>query len=258
MKSKSGFTLVELLAVIVILAIIAVIATPIILGVIDEAKKGAAEQSAYGYIDAVEKQVVIDQVNDKNSSLIPMNGVVSIANLSSVNVKGQKPSDGIISLQKGVVIEYSLKIGDYVVNYNNNKTTTEKNGKLKDISEFYDTTIILPSFIVSDNTLYLSYADALEIVNDEYSYNISTESGNSLDYDYYESYIFDSNANQTLFNLNKDNFKKVLDSKPKEAWDTIGGIALMEQKVSSDRVTIKICKTNNSTGTFNCTSKNLY
>ena len=55
---KKGFTLVELLAVIVILAIIAIIATPIILGVIETAKKGAAEQSALGYIDAVEKQIV--------------------------------------------------------------------------------------------------------------------------------------------------------------------------------------------------------
>ncbi len=52
---KKGFTLIELLAVIVILAIIALIATPMILGVIDSAKKGAAESSTYGYIDAIEK-----------------------------------------------------------------------------------------------------------------------------------------------------------------------------------------------------------
>ena len=40
MKEKNkGFTLVELLAVIVILALIALIATPIILNVINDAKK---------------------------------------------------------------------------------------------------------------------------------------------------------------------------------------------------------------------------
>ena len=54
---KKGFTLVELLAVIVILAIIALIATPIILGVIETSKKGASENSALGYLDAVEKQI---------------------------------------------------------------------------------------------------------------------------------------------------------------------------------------------------------
>ena len=48
--NKKGFTLVELLAVIVILAIIALIATPLILNVIDNAKKGAAEASANGYM----------------------------------------------------------------------------------------------------------------------------------------------------------------------------------------------------------------
>ncbi len=48
MKEKRGFTLIELLAVIVILAIIALIATPIVLSLIDRARKGAAEDSAYG------------------------------------------------------------------------------------------------------------------------------------------------------------------------------------------------------------------
>ena len=41
MKNKKGFTLIELLAIIVILAIIAVITTPIILNIIENAKKGA-------------------------------------------------------------------------------------------------------------------------------------------------------------------------------------------------------------------------
>ena len=46
-KRNKGFTLVELLAVIVILALIALIATPIILNVINDAKKQAAKDSAY-------------------------------------------------------------------------------------------------------------------------------------------------------------------------------------------------------------------
>jgi len=55
MKRRNGFTLIELLAVIVILAIIAVIATPIIVGIIEDARKSAAADSAYGALDAVEK-----------------------------------------------------------------------------------------------------------------------------------------------------------------------------------------------------------
>ena len=60
---KKGFTLIELLAVIVILAIIALIATPMILGVIDTAKQGSAKSSALGYVEAVEKSMMIQQVN---------------------------------------------------------------------------------------------------------------------------------------------------------------------------------------------------
>ena len=53
MKKRNGFTLVELLAVIVILAIIALIATPIILGIINDARESAKERS----VDLVEEAV---------------------------------------------------------------------------------------------------------------------------------------------------------------------------------------------------------
>ena len=50
MNNKKGFTLVELLAVIVILAVIALIATPQVLGMIESARKGAAESSTLSYV----------------------------------------------------------------------------------------------------------------------------------------------------------------------------------------------------------------
>ena len=52
--NKKGFTLIELLAIIVILAIIAVITVPIILNIIDNARKGAEKNSIIGYGKAVE------------------------------------------------------------------------------------------------------------------------------------------------------------------------------------------------------------
>jgi len=44
-NNKKGFTLIELLAVIVILAIIALITAPIILNVIEDARRDAASRS---------------------------------------------------------------------------------------------------------------------------------------------------------------------------------------------------------------------
>ena len=62
---KSGFTLIELLAVIVILAIIALIALPLITGVVEKARKGSAVSSAYGYVDAVEKYMMMHYLNSE-------------------------------------------------------------------------------------------------------------------------------------------------------------------------------------------------
>ena len=58
MRKRKGFTLVELLAVIVVLAIISLIATPVVLNIIESAKKGSAEQSAIAYVKAIENSVV--------------------------------------------------------------------------------------------------------------------------------------------------------------------------------------------------------
>ena len=70
MKEKNkGFTLIELLAVVVILALIALIATPIILNIIKDAKRSAAKDSAYGYIDAVEKYIVLAKTQTGNYKL---------------------------------------------------------------------------------------------------------------------------------------------------------------------------------------------
>ena len=120
---KKGFTLIELLAVIVILAIIALIATPMILNVIDNAKKGAAESSAYGYIDAVEKSILEEELN---GTAINKNKIYNVSDLTFVNIKGDKPSAGWVELEKGIVKDYSLKIGDYIVNNEDGKAKAEK------------------------------------------------------------------------------------------------------------------------------------
>ena len=61
MKKKNGFTLVELLAVIVILAIILVIAVPQIMSTIDDATKASLESSAKMVAAQVENQYAIAQ-----------------------------------------------------------------------------------------------------------------------------------------------------------------------------------------------------
>ena len=65
MKKKNGFTLVELLAVIVILAIILVIAVPSIMNTIEDSRKGAIESSVKMIASAAESQKMVAETLGK-------------------------------------------------------------------------------------------------------------------------------------------------------------------------------------------------
>ena len=128
MKEKNkGFTLVELLAVIVILALIALIATPIILNVINDAKKQAAKDSAYGYMDAVEKYIVSSELEDESIQ----DGRYSVEELNKkISVKGSTPDNGNIEIKNSSVKSYDIGIDGYVVsNGKVDKVSTTKSFK---------------------------------------------------------------------------------------------------------------------------------
>ena len=112
-QNKKGFTLVELLAVIVILAIIALIATPIILGVIDNAREGAAKDTAYGYIDAVEKQIAIDMLSAEAAGT----QYTKTSFGTEVSVKGTVPKSASLTYTNGK-LEGDIAVGDYTYHYN--------------------------------------------------------------------------------------------------------------------------------------------
>ena len=135
MKGKNkGFTLVELLAVIVILALIALIATPIILNVINDAKKQAAKDSAYGYMDVVEKYIVSSELEDK--SIKERTYSVEELNNMGVSVKGSTPDNGNIEIKEGAVKNYNLGIdGYYITKDKVEKVSTTK--KIENGTEIY-------------------------------------------------------------------------------------------------------------------------
>ena len=122
MKKNKGFTLIELLAVIVILAIIALIAVPVILNVIEKSKIGAAEQSAQGYIDAVEKQIVTNKV--KNENLFE-EGEYTKSQLDEKNVKikGEITDALVVIGEKGRVTQGRFCINGYSIDYDGKKAT---------------------------------------------------------------------------------------------------------------------------------------
>ena len=120
MRSNKGFTLIELLAVIVILAIISLIATPMVLNTIDDARKGAAQSSAYTYINEVEKQIALDMMNTQGKA------PTLITDPKFATVKGDAPTSVTLNLENGVIKSGTFVINGYTIAYDG-KTATVTN-----------------------------------------------------------------------------------------------------------------------------------
>ena len=125
---KKGFTLIELLAVIVVLAIIALIASPIILNIIESSKKKVAIDSAYGYIEAVELQIGLEELEEEKNYSEKM--IISDNPfLDSLKIKGKKPDSGMLTIDENNVIKKAdLCIDDFYVLYENGEAVI-KDGK---------------------------------------------------------------------------------------------------------------------------------
>lgn len=132
-QNNKGFTLIELLAVIVILAIIALIATPIILNMINDARKSAAKDSAYAYLDAAETYVAMNAMYTTSNGTVATEYSVALPDTSAgavacdvanpsgdcgwitalnATVKGTKPESGTITYNAGTITACELVYGD--------------------------------------------------------------------------------------------------------------------------------------------------
>ena len=140
-KQDKAFTLIELLAIIVILAIIVVITVPIILNIIENSKKGAAQDSAYGFKDSINKYYVDALSENKNLKLEgeytildgnltgKFEGPESTSKTVTILISGEKPSSGSLHYTNSVLDGGYLVIGDYKVTFNQDGKIgkTEKN-----------------------------------------------------------------------------------------------------------------------------------
>ena len=112
--NKKGFTLVELLAVIVILAIIALIATPIVINVINQAQEGADARS-------VETKYYINKVNGVENADIKTTTITTADyNGDKVECAENNSTEDKVKLSKCTVNGR----GDYT--YENGKATNNK------------------------------------------------------------------------------------------------------------------------------------
>ena len=116
--NKKGFTLVELLAVIVILAIIALIATPIVLNVINQAQEGADARSVEAYAKALETKYYAEKVLGNNVTLTSVSITTADYNGDAVTCEDNDSSN-----DKVVLRGCSVGGRDVKYNYSNGKAT---------------------------------------------------------------------------------------------------------------------------------------
>lgn len=118
MRNKKGFTLIELIAVLVILAILALIVTPIVMRIINDARRSANERSIDAFGRTIEYTMALYALNNKGvfpekctteecyTEILDANGNVIGRNSEKVEYTGSKvtgctiqiPDDGCIKI----------------------------------------------------------------------------------------------------------------------------------------------------------------
>jgi len=140
---KKGFTLIELLAVIVVIVVIALIAVPVLLNVIEKARKGAAEASTYSYLEAFSNYIAQSEV-DNTLRKIEANNRYNLNKQTTINetlyqgineyvkIKGYIPTgvdDYIVINDKYQVVEGELSVNSYLATIENGKIVSIVKGE---------------------------------------------------------------------------------------------------------------------------------
>ena len=155
-KKRNAFTLIELLAVIVILAVILVISIPRILDVIETSKKDSIKSSARMIINSAEKKNMIDKVNGSTEEVTCDNSVklskedyesckitIDEEGKATINLVGKGKFDGYKcigtndNLACGQVESITLPLNgkEYIEKLYNNELSRIENGLKKDNTE---------------------------------------------------------------------------------------------------------------------------
>ena len=131
MKNKLGLTLVELLAVIVVLAILSLITIPVISNVIDNVRIKSLQNSAYGLIEASN----LYYISKGNNTTVRFDKNDTKDTLKELSYKGVVKIGTVIIDKKGkVTVCITDGKNSAYKNYNETKVTTSK-GKICHIKE---------------------------------------------------------------------------------------------------------------------------
>ena len=133
LKNK-GFTLVELLAVIIIIGVLALVTIPKVKDSLENSKKTTAVTSTIGYTKAID-EYALHQEMEKNN--IKLNGIYNINNNGKLynnleeyefEYDGKKPKNGILVYQDNELVSGCVTIDKYKVTITNGEVANTEKG----------------------------------------------------------------------------------------------------------------------------------
>ena len=140
---KRGFTLIELMAVILILGIIALIAVPTVGNIIDDATTDAGKESVNNYIRAVEDNIALKTLKGINID----DGLYSKNELADVKTRGRL-DNAFIEIRNGKIVSGSFCAFDRAYSYDGTTVIYQKYQTNCETSERINSKVVS---IVSNN-----------------------------------------------------------------------------------------------------------
>ena len=181
MKNKKGFTLVELLAVIVILGVLLMIAVPAVQNVIKKAKNNATQKQAELFIDAAKKMAIIDEAT---SDMV----IYKLSDLDS-DVDKNRFTGMVVALKENGSYKYYIYLNDSV----NKKTIGNNNNN--DIFEFASEDKINEKVTDGVKEFKEGSTPIIQVKDKKYSYSNTNNTLNP-----YHSYSVKENVTVTVGN----------------------------------------------------------
>jgi len=119
--NKKGFTLTEILGVLVLVGVLVVISTTVFLRHINKGKKDAAYRSGISYVTAINDYNFISEGED----LITSGNTSTITPKLKESYDGKRPDSGTVTINQTTkkVSSAELHFGSYIVIYNGSKYT---------------------------------------------------------------------------------------------------------------------------------------
>ena len=165
MKNKKGFTLVELLAVIIILGVLLMIAVPAVQNVIKKTKNNATQKQAELFIDAAKKMAIIDEAT---SDML----IYKLSDLDN-DVDKNRFTGMVVALKENGSYKYYIYLNDSV----NKKTIGNNNNN--DIFEFASEDNINENVTDGVKKFKEGSTQIIKVNNNTYSYSNNSNTLNT-------------------------------------------------------------------------------